>query len=124
LADTVATYCSDSDSDYSPEADTTVDENDNRVDSSSGDEGDDDSFTEIDADNINVPDSPYTQTFLPSSGGLYRPEDYEDCEISEDQIEVILEEARTYGMPTYIITVRMPDVVKMLLHLLTPLSLF
>ncbi|KAF9122793.1 NAD-dependent histone deacetylase sir2 [Mortierella sp. 14UC] len=99
LADTVATYCSDSDEDYSPEADTTVDENDNRIDSSSsGDEDDDDSFTEIDADNINVPDAPYIQSFFSSSGGLYGPDDYEDGEISEDQAEVILEEARAYGI--------------------------
>ncbi|KAF9908491.1 NAD-dependent histone deacetylase sir2 [Linnemannia zychae] len=104
LADTVATYCSDSDEDYSPEADTTVDENDNRVDSSSsGDEDDDDSFTEIDADNINVPDAPYIQPFFSSSGGLYEPEDDEDCEISEDQAEIILEEARTYGIEYIIV---------------------
>ncbi|KAK3848203.1 MAG: hypothetical protein J3R72DRAFT_378184 [Linnemannia gamsii] len=99
LAETVATYCSDLDDDYSPEADTTVDELDNRVDSSSsGDEEDDDSFTEIDADNINVPDAPYIEPFFSSSGDLSRPEDYVGGDISEAQAEIILEEARAYGI--------------------------
>ncbi|KAG0284562.1 NAD-dependent histone deacetylase sir2 [Linnemannia gamsii] len=98
LADTVATYCSDSDEDYIPDADTTVDEFSNRVDSSSGEEDDDDSFTEIDADNINVPDGPFIEPFSSPSDGCYSPDDYECDEVTEDQAEIIVEEARALGI--------------------------
>lgn len=101
LADTVATYCSDSDEDYIPDADTTVDEFSNRVDSSSGEEDDDDSFTEIDADNINVPDGPFIESFSPQLIGCYSPDDYECDEVTEDQAEIIVEEARAFGMPMH-----------------------
>jgi hypothetical protein len=98
LADTVATYCSDSDADYIPDADTTVDEFSNRVDSSSGEEDDDDSFTEIDADNINVPDAPLIESSSPRSLDRYNSDEYECDEITEDQAEIIVEQARAFGM--------------------------
>ncbi|KAF9329715.1 NAD-dependent histone deacetylase sir2 [Linnemannia elongata] len=98
LADTVATYCSDSDDDYTPDADTTVDEFSNRVDSSSDEEDDDDSFTEINADNINVPDAPYIEPFFSQSDGRYSSDDYVVNELTEDHLEMIIEEARAYGI--------------------------
>ncbi|KAF9917651.1 NAD-dependent histone deacetylase sir2 [Linnemannia zychae] len=97
LADTVATYCSDSDEDYHPDADTTVDEHNNRIDSSvSGDDEDDDSFTEIDPDNINVEETPFTASYFCPPDGLYNPDDDAGVEVSEEQIELIIEEARVY----------------------------
>lgn len=98
LADTVATYCSDSDDDYTPDADTTVDELSNRVDSSSGEEEDDDSFTEIDADNINVPDLPYIEPFVSQFGSRCSPDDYVGNELTDDYVETIIDEARTFGI--------------------------
>ncbi|KAF9549892.1 NAD-dependent histone deacetylase sir2 [Mortierella hygrophila] len=100
LADTVATYCSDSDDDYTPDADTTVDDFSNRVDSSSGEEDDDDSFTEIDADNINVLDAPYIEPFFSQFGGRCSPDDYVSNELTDDHVEMIIEEARAYGIFT------------------------
>ncbi|KAF9081669.1 NAD-dependent histone deacetylase sir2 [Mortierella sp. AD031] len=127
LEETIATYDSDQDENYTPEADTTVDEIGNPLGSSDDeDEGEgegDDSYSEIDPSNINIPDGPFFphaghtvsyydsfdeidpsisnaqgEPFITLSGRLASPYDFEADALTEEQASSFVEEARAYGI--------------------------